>query len=101
LVTVSTNRVIDLAGADGLKQKIGVSAGARMIALHLEQLAYVQTFRGNVAEEKGSMRPPLNVGVAAAGDVPIVTSTIPLSRGRTANLAKLVARLDDLEMEKV
>jgi hypothetical protein len=104
-VTVSTNKVIDLAGADGLKQKIeqkiGANAGARMIALHLEQLAYVQTFRSNVAEDKGSLRPPLKVGVAAAGDVPIVTSTIPLSRGRTANLAKLVARLDDLEMEKV
>ena len=100
-VTISANKVIDLAGAQGLQQKIGGSAGARMIALHLEQRAYVQTFRGNVAEDKGSARPPLNVGVAAAGGVPVVTSTIKMSRGRTANLSKLVARLDDLDMEKV
>ena len=101
-VTVSSNKVINLAaGAAGLKQKIGGNATARMIALHLEQLAYVQTFRSNVAEEKGSALPPLNVGVAPAGQVPVVTSTITLSRGRTANLAKLVARLDDLEMEKL
>ena len=72
-----------------------------MIALHLEQLAYVQAFRSSVAEEKGSTRPPLSIGVAPAGQVPVVTSTIQLSRGRTANLSKLVARLDDLDMEKI
>jgi len=99
-VLVSANKVINLAGTGGLKQKIG-SASARLIALHLEQLAYVQTFRSNVAEEKGSARPPLRIGVAPAGQVPVVTSTIQLSRGRTANLSKLVARLDDLDMEKI
>jgi len=99
-VLVSANKVINLAGTGGLKQKIG-NASARLIALHLEQLAYVQTFRSNVAEEKGSARPPLRIGVAPAGQVPVVTSTIQLSRGRTANLSKLVARLDDLDMEKI
>jgi hypothetical protein len=99
-VAISANRVIDLAGAHGLKQKIGGNAGARMIALHLEQRAYVQTFRGNVAEDKGSMRPQVNVSVAMGG-VPIITTKVTLSRGRTANLSKLVARLGDLEMETV
>ena len=96
-VTISANKVIDLTA---LKQKISATAGARMIALHLEQRPYVQIFRGN-DEEKGSELPPLKVSPAAAGDVPAVTSTIKLTRGRTANLAKLVARLDDLDMEKV
>jgi hypothetical protein len=96
-VVISAKRVLDLSG---LKQSIGGNAGARMIALHLEQRAYVQMFRSNVAEDKGSMRPEVNFGVAA-GSGPVVMTTVTLSGGRKANLSKLVARLDDLEMETV
>jgi hypothetical protein len=82
-VKLRNGRVLNVAH---LASQVGGSS--RMVALHLEQRPYVQEFKDECPESRGS--------------VPLPQSDIPLRRGRVINLKSLKTRLAQREeLEKV
>jgi hypothetical protein len=79
------NRTLDIA-----KLATALGNSPRMVALHLEQLPYVQEFKSSVAEPAGSV--PFSNFVNADGSL----KTFNLRKGRVLNLAALQDRMIQL-----